>query len=290
MLRTNGWLPWVYIGPAVLVLTVYLVYPTLNTLSLSFFGPDSTHFVGLNNYASVFTRPEMLTAFKNNLLWLGLFTTMTVGLGLLIAVLADRLPYEALAKAVVFIPMSISFVAAGVIWKFIYEFKPLELEQIGLLNAIATAFPNGEPIAWLVNPTINNFALVVVGIWMWTGFAVVVLSAGLKGIPTEVLEAARVDGASEWHIFWRITVPLLTPTIAVVATTLTINVLKVFDIVYVMTNGDYGTDVIANRMYKEMFNYQQFGHASAIAVVLFLTIIPVMWFNIHRFRAQEQAQ
>jgi len=287
--RKGGVIPWLYTGSALLFLTVYLIYPILSTAYISFWSKDSKVFTGLDNYWYVFTNADMLGALKNNLLWLVLFTSITVGLGVIIAVLTDRVRYEAAAKAMIFLPMAISFVAASVIWRFMFEFRPAGMDQIGLLNAIVSIFLGLDPIAWLVNTKVNNFALIGVGIWVWTGFCTVILSAGLKGIPVEILEAARIDGASEWRIFWNIILPMMRTTILVVATTMVIIVLKVFDIVYVMTNGNLGTEVIANRMYKEMFNYRHFGRASAIAVILLLAVIPVIVSNIRRFRAQEAA-
>jgi alpha-glucoside transport system permease protein len=287
--RKGGVIPWLYTGSALLFLTVYLIYPILSTAYISFWSKDSKVFTGLDNYWYVFTNADMLGALKNNLLWLVLFTSITVGLGVIIAVLTDRVRYEAAAKAMIFLPMAISFVAASVIWRFMFEFRPAGMDQIGLLNAISSIFLGLDPIAWLVNTKVNNFALIGVGIWVWTGFCTVILSAGLKGIPVEILEAARIDGASEWRIFWNIILPMMRTTILVVATTMVIIVLKVFDIVYVMTNGNLGTEVIANRMYKEMFNYRHFGRASAIAVILLLAVIPVIVSNIRRFRAQEAA-
>lgn len=279
--------PWLWVGPALFLLAFYLIYPTLNTIYLSLFNADSSQFVGLENYKYVFTNQDMLSSLKNNVLWLVLLTALTVGFGLTFAVLFDRVKYEAVAKALIFLPMAISFVAAGVIWKLMYDYQPPGHPQTGTLNAVATTL-GAQPIAWLVNPKTNNPALIWVGVWVWTGFALVILSAGLKGIPQEIIEAARVDGANEWQILTRITIPMMSSTIAVVATTMVIYALKAFDIVYVMTNGNFNTDVIANRMYKEMFNYQQFGRASAIAVVLLAAIVPVMLININRFRRQEE--
>ncbi len=286
MRKINMW-PWLYIGPALLVLGFFLVYPIVNTVYLSFLDKSSESFAGLSNYIFAFTKKPMLIAFRNNLLWLAVFTVFTVSLGLIFAVLFDRVRYESVVKSIIFLPMAISFVGAGVIWKFVYAYKPAGTPQIGVLNAILTKFPNSEPIGWLVNKLTNNFALIFVGIWIWVGFCMVILSAAYKGIPKQLLEAARVDGANELQVFRRITIPLMMPTIAVVATTMIINVLKVFDIVYVMTNGQFDTEVIANRMYKEMFQFHNFGRASAIAVILLLVIIPIMIFNIRRFREQE---
>lgn len=283
----RSWMPWLYLSPALLILSAYLVYPTLATVYYSFFDAHVEHFVGLENYRWIFTSKAMHIAFRNNLLWIVVFTSLTVFWGLILAVMADRVRYESLIKSVIFLPMAISFVGAGVIWLFVYAYRPANAPQIGVLNAIRVAWFHQPPIGWLTTRPLNNFALIAVGVWIWTGFNMVILSAAYKSIPKELLEAARVDGATEWHIFWKIILPLMKPTLAVVATTMVINVLKVFDIVYVMTNGNYGTEVIANRMYKEMFHFRHFGRASAIAVVLLLAIIPVMLVNIRRFQEQE---
>lgn len=280
-------LPWLYAGPALLFLAFFLVYPSIETFRLSLFGPDTEKYVGLDNYVYAFTTEEMLIAFKNNAIWLLLFTLFTVVGGLVIAVLVDKVKYEPLAKSIVFLPQAISFVGAGVIWRFVYDFKP----EVGLLNTILTAIlPSSEPIGWLVNSDIATFALIATGIWMWTGFAMTILSAAVKQVPDEIIDAARVDGASAWQMFWLITVPMISSTIAVMTTTMIINVLKVFDLVYVMTAGRYETNVIANQMYKELYINRQNGRASAIAVVLLAAIVPVMLINIQRFQKQEAMQ
>ncbi|MGF1601371.1 MAG: carbohydrate ABC transporter permease [Thermosynechococcaceae cyanobacterium] len=277
-------LPWVYISPALLVLTAYLVLPTIWTVLISFLDRRSEKFVGLDNYIFAFTDSSMLVAFRNNLLWLVLVTGVSVSLGLVIAVLVDKVKYEAFAKGLIFMPMAISFVGASVIWRFVYAYTPPEFEQIGLLNAILVQF-GGEPIGWLINKTFNNFALIAIMIWLQTGFCMVLLSSAVKGIPGDVLEAARMDGANELQIFWRITIPMIRSTITVVATTVVVLVLKVFDIVFVMTGGRLDTDVIASRMI-EIFP-RDFGRGSAIAVILLIAVIPVMVVNIRRFRQQE---
>jgi len=280
--------PWLWLAPAISFLLVFLIYPVFRTIVLSFRDATSSRWVGWDNYQFIFTDDQMLTVLRNNVLWLVLFTAITVGFGLLLAVLTDRVRYESAAKSIIFLPMAISFVAAGVIWKFMYDYRPPGLPQTGTVNAVLSAiFPAFEPQAWLINQPENNIALIVAAAWAWTGFSMVVLSAGLKGIPTDILEAARVDGANEWRIFWRVILPVLAPTLAVVATTMVITALKVFDIVYVMTNGNFDTEVIANRMYKEMFNFRNFGRASALAVILMTAIIPVLLFNLRRFREQE---
>lgn len=278
--------PWVYVGPLLLILAFYLVYPTFNTIYLSFLDKRSESFVGLKNYIFAFTNSAMRVAFRNNILWLVLLTVFSVGVGLVIAVLANRVRYEAVVKSFIFLPLAISFVGAGVIWRFVYAFKPGDVAQIGLLNA-ALVNLGLEPIGWFVEKPLNNFALIAVGVWLQTGFCMVVLSAAIKNIPVEIIEAARIDGANGWQVFWRVTVPMISSTIAVVATTVIINALKAFDIVFVLTNGNRGTEVLANRMYKEMFVWRNTGRASAIAVILLLAIIPIMAVNVRRFRAQE---
>jgi alpha-glucoside transport system permease protein len=300
--RRRNWTPWLWLLPAFLFIGVYLIYPAIETLRLSFLNANSTSFVGFDNYLFIFTNRSMQNTLLNNVLWIALFTFLTVGLGLLFAVLAGRVRYEAVAKAMIFIPMAISFVAAAVIWRFVYAYAPPGFEQIGILNAAATSV-GLDPVAWLIEQRViwtgvilpaplhtNNLAVIMVGVWMWTGFAMVILSAGLKGISSEVIEAARVDGANEFQIFRRIILPLVSPTIAVVATTLVIQSLKIFDIVWVMTAGNYGTEVIATAMYKQMFNFNDFGKAGALAVILLLAIIPIMLISIRRFRSQEETR
>jgi alpha-glucoside transport system permease protein len=274
--------PMLWVLPAVTLLFMFLIYPALATIFYSFFQRPGGDFVGLDNYINFFTRNDTLIALRNNVIWVVLLPAFTVGVGLFIAVLVDRVRYESLVKSVVFLPMAISFVAASVIWSLVYNFDP----NVGVLNAVVTA-AGGDPIPWLIGSPWNTIMLIVVGAWMLTGFAMVILSAGLKGISTELLEAARVDGANEFQVFRRIIFPLLLPTIAVVSTTIIIFALKTFDVVYTMTGGNFETEVIANRMYKELFAFSQPGRASATAVILFLAIIPIMFINIRRFREQE---
>ncbi|MFZ9738506.1 MAG: carbohydrate ABC transporter permease [Prochlorotrichaceae cyanobacterium] len=274
-------LPWVYLSPALAVLGVYLVFPTLWTLYISFFDARSAHFIGLENYKFAFSDRNLLLALQNNLLWLLLVTGISVSLGLILAVLVDRLRYETWIKSFIFLPMAISFVGASVIWKFVYAFRPAGSSQIGLFNGIVVAL-GGDPIGWLVERPLNTFALILIMIWLQTGFCLVIFSAAVKAVPSEITEAARLDGANEWQLFWRITFPLIRPTLWVVVTTVVVAVLKIFDIVFVMTGGNLGTEVIASRMIKEMFTYRNFGHGSAIAVILLLAVIPVMVANIRR--------
>lgn len=286
-MKQKSVLPWLFLGPALLLQLLYLIYPALHTIYLSFFDARSEQFVGLDNFVFIFTSKATRIALRNNLIWLVFFTLLTVGLGLGIAVLTERVKYRSVARSVVFLPMAISYVAAAVIWKFVYAYRPQGVPQIGLLNGVLSIFPSFEPVGWLVNKSFNNMALIMVGVWVWTGFCTVILAAGLNSIPGEILDAARVDGANEWQTFRYVTLPMMKPTIAVVATTMVIFVLKIFDIIYVMTNGTFDTEVIANRMYKEMFQFHNFGRASAIAVVLLLALVPFMVINIRRFQEQE---
>lgn len=301
--------PWLYLLPALLIMTFFIVYPMINTIALSFSNKDGTASAAttcvagkpcwgiFENYHYALTGELDTSSFSttwktfwessygNTIKWIFLMVTGTVTVGLGFAVLADRVKYEALAKAIIFMPMAVSFVGAGIIWKFVYNYGTQQV-QIGLLNAIIKAF-GGEPISFLSTPQINTIALIVVGVWIWSGFCMTILSASLKAVPDEVIEAARVDGGTEWTIFWKIMIPIIMPTIVVVMTTMVINVLKLFDIVYVMTGGNFGTDVIANRMYTEMYVNFNVGRGTAVAVVLVLAIIPFIYYNIKRFMMQE---
>ncbi|KAA3647371.1 MAG: sugar ABC transporter permease [Chloroflexi bacterium] len=241
--------------------------------------------IGLQNYLFAFTSPEMHIAFRNNLLWLIVGTGGSVVLGLLIATFVDRIKREALAKSFIFLPLAISSVGASVIWKFVYAWQPPGREQVGLLNAIVTSFEI-EPIPWIIETPLNTFALIVIMIWLQTGFAMVVLSAALKGIPNEIIEASRIDGASEFQLFFRIILPMIRGSIITVGTTIFIAILKVFDIVFVMTSGRFDTEVIANRMFIEMFTFRNFGRASALAFILLVVVIPIMVLNIQNLRRQ----
>ena len=278
--------PWLWVLPALVLVTAFLIYPSLDTIRISFFNFDSSKFVGLDNYVWLVGSDAVHNALRNNVLWVVVYTGSVLVFGLAFAVLADRVPYEGVTKSLVFLPMAISFVAAGVIWRFMYAFQPAGADQTGVANAIVTAL-GGDPQAWLINAPWNTFALIVAAVWVWTGFAMVILSAALKGIPAELIEAARVDGAGELLVFRRIILPLLGPTIAVILTTLVIFALKAFDIVYVMTSGNYETNVIALLMYQQMFTVRNFGQAAAVSVLLLAAIVPVLIVNLRRFRFQE---
>src|SRR5579885_207233 len=279
--------PWLWLAPGCFFLAVFLVYPSIETIRLSFLGPDSKQPVGLANYVFLFTDGAMRIALRNNGFWLVGFTALTVFLGLLVAVLTDRVRYESFAQSIVFLPMAISFTAASVIWKFMFDYRPAGTAQTGTLNALLTLIPGFQPRAWLVNAPLNTVFLILASTWVWTGFCMVILSAALKGLSAEVLDAARIDGANEWQVFWRVIFPLLGGTVAVVTTVMIVFSLKTFDVVYVMTSGNFSTQIIAFSQYQQMFINRDFGKASAIGVVLLVAILPVLAFNLQRFRQQE---
>jgi alpha-glucoside transport system permease protein len=293
-----SWATVFFLGPAALLLLVFLVYPTVYTFFLSFNrgrAGEFSEWVGLDNWINLFTKdPNFLRlgfppegALWNNVLWLIFYVTLTVFLGLVIAVMATRVRYEAAIKAVVFLPQAIAATSLAIIWRFVYAPDP----DIGLVNALGGTV-GIDPISILGNPDTVNWALIAVGIWGSVGFATVILSAAIKGISSEVLEAARVDGATETQIFWRVIVPMVSLPISVVAVTLVVNVIKLFDLIYVMTNGGPGSSsrTIAFSMYQEAFPQGRFGYGAAIAMVMLILLIPVMIFNIRRFRAEAVQQ
>lgn len=420
-MRNQKLVPWLFVGPALLVVGFFLLYPTLITTYMSFLDDvnmqgafPSGNFIGVGNYIQVLTSGNTLIAFRNTMMWLVVMTAFTIGFGLVLAVLLDRVKYESIAKSVIFMPMAVSFTAASIIWKFVYAYRPPGFAQIGLLNsllgaigdfasrpgignvlhilfatfgiisliiallalakglwkaievwkedhrftwiavAVATGFvllaawyilgfigtrqggtPIGiagqalmifglialgaaalrdtsfgpplmgsllllgivdfmqaqtgfEPVTWLMErPWTNNMALIVMGIWVWTGFAMVMLSAAYKGIPKSMLEAARVDGANELQVFWHVTIPYMKTTIIATTTTIVIFVLKIFDFIWVTTNGNYGTDVLASLMIRKMYSFYNYESASALAVVLFILIVPFVIINIRRFQSRE---
>lgn len=275
-------------APALAAVGAMLLYPLVATVALSFRDARSTVYVGLDNYRYVLANANLHVAFRNSLYWLVLFTLLVVGLGLAVAALADRVSYEKAAKAIVVMPIAISFVGAGVIWGFMYDYQPPGSPQTGTLNAIwMAAAADAEPIAWLTNRSTVNPALIFIAAWMFVGFAAVLLSGAIKNVPVEIVEAARIDGASELQTFWRVIVPNIMPTIGVVSTLMAITALKAFDIIYVLTNGNFGSEVLATAMYKEMFSARHFGRASAIAVVLLLATLPIILVNVRTSHRQQ---
>lgn len=280
--------PFIFVGPAIAILAWYLFIPVVRSLILSFQNDISTQWVGFANYIYAFADRVMLEAFRNNLLWMIFGTFFSVAIGLLVAVLADRSRFENIYKAIIFLPMAISFVGAGVIWKFVYAYAGtgVGIQEVGVLNAIVIAL-GGKAQPWLTLPPWNNFLLIIIMVWLQTGFAMVIISSAIKGIPAELLEAARVDGANEFHVFFSITIPSIAGTLITVTTTIIIFSLKLFDVVRVMTGGNFGTNVIANEFYLERFTYGQAGRASAIAIVLLILTIPVMIYNLRQFQERR---
>jgi alpha-glucoside transport system permease protein len=281
--------PYVYVGPALVILAVFLIYPVINTLVISLKDATGQEFVGLDNYEFVFTDESMLRSVRNTALWIVFVPLVAVSVGLIFATMADRLHRgEAVAKSLIFLPMAISFVGASVTWRLIYSYRPEGFgSNVGLLNGIKLGLGQ-DPVAWLSQRPWNNLLLMVIMIWIQTGFAMVVLSSAIKSIPAEIIEAARIDGASELQVFRHITVPSILPTIVVVVTYMVINSLKVFDIVFVMGNAEANhTEVIAERMIRWFFIANHDGRGAAIAVVLFVAVIPVMVWNVRQFREQE---
>ncbi|MEV4820988.1 carbohydrate ABC transporter permease [Micromonospora sp. NPDC049275] len=275
-----------FLLPTLLLLAIGLVVPALRTMLLSLMNGSSTDWVGLRNYGWMFSDNSMLRVLINTLVWVVLVPLVATAFGLIYAVLVDKARFEAVAKSLIFLPMAISFVGASIIWKFVYAYRG-DGDQIGLLNQIVVSL-GGEPKQWLLESPLNTLLLIVIMVWIQAGFAMVVLSAAIKAIPGDIVEAARLDGVSPWQMFWQITMPSIRPALIVVAVTLTIATLKVFDIVRTATNGNYDTNVIASEMYNQAFRYGQNGQGSALAVFLFILVIPVVIYQIRNLRRQRE--
>ncbi|MEP0519563.1 MAG: sugar ABC transporter permease [Hyphomicrobiales bacterium] len=287
--RANMIRPWLFLFPALLALGLYLAYPVVETLRMSVterLPGGGSEFVGLNNYSQMFGESKFWEALQNNFFWLLVVPAMSTAFGLLAAQLTDRISWGNIAKSLIFMPMAISFVGAAVIWKLVYDTRPIDQEQIGILNAIYLWFGGTEPNTWLTIPFWNNFFLMAVLIWIQTGFAMVILSAALRGIPEETIEAAILDGANPFQVFFKIKVPQIMGTIVVVWTTITIVVLKVFDIVFAMTNGQWETQVLANYMYDKLFRANDWGVGSASAMIIMLLVTPILVWNVYNARKE----
>jgi alpha-glucoside transport system permease protein len=282
--------PFAFAGPAMVLLGFYLVYPAVNTFILSFQNADGDEFVGFANFQRIFTEDTYLTSIRNSVIWVILVPIVAVAIGLGFATLADKLGKrtETAAKSLIFLPMAISFVGASVVWTFIYNFRPEGFgQQIGLLNAVKVA-TGSDPVNWIQTPLWNNLLLMVILIWLQTGFAMVILSSAIKGVPVDEIEASRIDGASEWQVFRKIVIPSIASTLVVVWTTVLITTWKVFDIVFVMTGGGFDTSVVAERMVTEFFTFGNDGMGSALAVLLFIAVLPILVINVRRFQEQER--
>ncbi len=279
---------YLYLLPVILLLAVGLIYPGLRTIYQSFFDAAGDAFIGFDNYSTIFTDPDQLTVLRNTVFWVVLTPFVATAIGLVYAILVDKSRFESFAKTLIFLPMSISFVAASVIWKFMYEYRPDQgnVKQIGLINQFIVWF-GGKPVQLLIESPLNSFLLIVVMIWIQAGFAMTILSAAIKAIPDDIIEAARLDGVNAWSMFRKITLPSVQPTVVVVLTTIGIGTLKVFDIVRTMTGGNFNTSVVANEFYRQTFNADNQGLGAALATLLFLLVIPIVWYNIRSLRQSE---
>lgn len=292
-IRAQGARRWiavaVFAGPALVFLGIGLVYPAVRTGYLSFFNRKGDAFVGFDNYVQVFTDPNLQRTLINTFWWVLLVPILATSIGLLYALLVDGKRGEAMSKSLVFMPMAISFVGAGIIWALMYQYKGPGFEQPGLMNAVITSL-GGEPVRFLQDGPWNTFFLILVMVWIQAGFAMVLLSAAIKGIPTDIVEAARLDGVNNWQMFRQITIPSIRPTLVVVLTTIIISTLKVFDIVQTMTGGNFQTSVLANEMYTQSFTHSNKGVGSALAVMIFILVIPIVAFNIRQMLKNKEVR
>jgi alpha-glucoside transport system permease protein len=286
--RSDRIVAFAYLGPTLLMVLVGLIYPGLQTIYQSFFNAAGDAFIGLGNYGTIFTDADQLIVLRNTVFWVLVTPFLATAIGLLYAVLIDKARLESFAKALIFLPMAISFVGAGIIWRFVYEHRPDQgnIQQIGLLNQVLV-WLGGTPQQWLIESPLNTFLLIVVMIWIQAGFAMTVLSAAIKGIPDDVIEAARLDGVTSFGMFRFITVPSIRPAVVVVLTTIAIATLKVFDIVRTMTGGQFNTSVVANEFYSQSFRSDNQGLGAALAVLLFMLVIPIVIYNVRQLRASE---
>ena len=286
--RGDLWQSLAFVLPALILLTVGLIYPAIRTMYQSFFNRTSDEFVGVDNFTEIFTNSDMLVVLRNTAIWVILTPIVATFIGLIYAVLVDRSRVEAFAKAVIFLPMAISLVGASIIWRYVYEYRPDQqnIEQVGLLNQVLV-WLGMEPRHFLVDTPWNTLFLIVVMVWVQAGFAMTVLSAAIKAIPSDITEAAQLDGLTGVRMFRYITVPSIRPALVVVLTTISIGTLKVFDIVRTMTGGQFDTSVVANEFYTQGFQLGDTGLASALAVVLFILVIPIVAYNIRQLRKAD---
>lgn len=279
----------IFAGPALLLLAVGLIYPFVRTTWMSFMDGRSESYVGFDNYVTALTESANLIAFRNTFLWVILTPLLSTTIGLVYAVLIDRSRLEKVAKALLFLPMAISFVGAGIIWKFVYEYKGAGQDQIGVLNALVT-WLGFEPLRFLQDAWPNTVFLIFVLVWIEAGFAMVILSASIKAVPADIVEAARLDGASAWQLFWNITIPSIRPSLVVVLTTISIATLKIFDITRTMTGARFDTQVLANLMYDQSFVFGNNGLGSAMAVFIFVLVVPLVIFNVRQMAKNREVR
>ena len=280
-----------FLGPSFLLLAFGLIRPALITIYQSFFDRTGANFVGFDNFVTLFASNDLRTVLYNTIIWVLIVPVAATFLGLLYAVVVDRSPVESLAKALIFLPMAISLVGASIIWRFIYEYRADlgSIEQIGLANQVLV-WLGQEPYQFLLNGPFNTFFLIVVFIWVQTGFAMTILSAAIKAIPDEITEAARLDGVTGGQMFRYVTIPGIRPALVVVLTTIAIGTLKVFDIVRTMTGGQFGTSVVANEFYTQAFRQSNIGLGAALAVILFVLVVPIVVYNVRQMRLSEEVR
>jgi alpha-glucoside transport system permease protein len=276
----------VLLGPALLLLIGGLVIPAIQTILFSFKDDTSSKFVGFKNYAWVATDPNIHSVLINTILWIAITPILTTGLGLLLAIFLDRMKRESVPKALIFMPMAISFVGASVIWQFVYNYADPNQPQTGLLSTIVKKL-GFTPSNWILTSPLNNFLLMAIFVWVQTGFAMVILSAAIKAVPADIVEASALDGASGFKLFRQITFPMVRSTFIVVFATMVVTSLKLFDIVRTMTGGNFGTNVISNEIYSQVFTKFNQGRGSALAIVLFLLVTPILVYNIRNIRRER---
>ena len=277
----------IFFGPAALLLSIGLIIPAIQTVIFSFKDPDSVKFIGLENYRWMTIDPNIRVILINTILWILVVPFVTTGIGLMLAVLLDRMKSESVAKSLIFMPMAISFVGASIIWKFVYDYAKEGYPQTGLLANLAHLVGK-DPQNWLLVKPLNTFLLMIIFIWVQTGFAMVILSAAIKAVPSDIVEASALDGAHGWKLFRAITFPMVRGTFIVVLATMVVGALKLFDIVRTMTGGNFGTNVLANEMYTQVFVQFDQGKGSALAVALFISVSPILIYNIIHLRRERQ--
>lgn len=277
-----------FLLPSLLLVTVGLLYPAIKTIYQSFYGASAfdPQFVGLDNYKTIFTDSRELVVLRNTVLWVVLTPLLSTSIGLVYAILVDRSRFEKFSKALMFLPMAISMVGASIIWKFVYDYKQTDETQIGLLNQILKTVGFDTYNFRLETPW-NTLFLIVILVLIQAGFAMTLLSAAIKAIPEDVVEAAKLDGVSGFRMFRYITVPSIRPSLIVVLTTITIGTLKVFDIVQTFTGGNFDTSVLAFEFYRQKFVANDQGLATAIATVIFLLVTPIVIYNVRQMRKLE---
>lgn len=278
--------PWVWLAVPLLVVGVILIYPLIVTIVLAFGNSTSTGWVGVQNFIWSFSG-SMIQVLSTTALWVVVLPIATIIMALIVGVLFDKVKYERLAMTLIILPTAISFTAASIVWRQLYSYQPQGSVQLGLFNALWTLIPGTKPVPWLLTPVVNSFCLIFVAVWATLGVAALIISAAVKNVPGDLTEAAQIDGASAWRVFYSITLPSITSALLVVLTIEVISALKVFDIIYVMTDGNFGTDTIANQMYTQLFVVNDLGHASAIAVILLVAALPVVFVNIRQFRNES---